>query len=365
MRGWHKIEIHARRQKKVQKYQCKDCRHWFSFSPKTFKGFRYSKNSIFNAIKKIVVSRNSLSIANEDLGISKPSLVHWLNLLGENAFTPMQLARKLKPCWKGILGVDGFWFKMAGEKRAGLIAQDLKTRDVPNWEYAEGETSLDYKILFLTLQEMNYPFRGVVSDRNAQIIRWRKRLLPEIPHQYCCIHFLRDVGTKLHYVSIRSKLRGKSKEQKNIILQEFGDVLRFRKKIHAILFARTEKMARYRLKLLVEHGRWLNSTMKSFVADLLKEADHYLIHFSVPGLPRTNNIAELTIKHIRKRLKLIEGFQSDETAENFLKLFIHSLRMRKVTSAKKKHQMLNYKAPLQNAVPELSIRDWLRFCQRR
>jgi len=289
-------------------------------------------------------------------------LVHWLNLLGENAFTPLQLAQKLKPKWKGILGIDGFWFKVAGQKRAGLLAQDIKTRDIPNWEYADGETSLDYKILFLTLQEIGYPFKGIVSDRNKQIVRWREKYLPNIPHQYCCVHFLRDVDTKLNYLSILSKLRGKGR---GLALKKYAIELRFHKKIYGILFAKTEKMARYRLKLLVEHNHWLNSIMKTFAADLLQEADNYFIHFSVPGLPRTNNIAELTIKHIRKRLKLIEGFQTDWTAENFLKLFIHSVRMRKVTSAKKKHQMLNYKAPFENAVPELNIKDWLRFCQRQ
>ena len=40
------------------------------------------------------------------------------------------------------------------------------------------------------------------------------------------------------------------------------------------------------------------------------------------NIPKTNNLAETTIKQYQRRLKTIEGFQTIATSKNFLNMFI-------------------------------------------
>lgn len=264
------------------------------------------------------------------------------------------------------MGVDGDWIKVAGQDRCILVGLDIKTTDIPNWEYAEGETSLDYKIFYLTLKEMKYPARGFVMDRQKDSIRWAQRIFPGVPIQYCCAHFLRETNQKLHFLMALNKLRAaKSKEQYQKRCRQYELRLKLRKKIYRILFARTERIARKRLQTLVKQAhRYSKQYMQKLIVTLVKDIEGFLAHFKVRGLPRTNNSTELLINQIEARNKTIEGFQSDETALNFLSLFIHSLRFKKFTYCKKKNKKRNGHFPLKLAQANLKTDDWLKFSQR-
>lgn len=290
----------------------------------------------------------------------------WIQCLGSKAKTPLQVAQEAKPIWKGILGVDGKWIKIAGADRCILVGLDLATRDIPNFEYAESENSLDYRIFYLTLKEMNYPARGFVMDRQRDSIKWARKIYPNVPIQFCCAHFIREVDQKLHYLLALIKLRAcKNNEQYQKRVKQYKLRLELRKKVYNILFAKTESLARKRLQSLVKCGhRFTKPYMQKIIVTLIKDGDGFFAHFKVNGLPRSNNLTELLVNQIEARIKLIEGFQSDETAENFIGLFIHYLRFKTFTYCKKKNKKKNGKFPLQIAKSNLKTKDWLRFSQK-
>lgn len=272
----------------------------------------------------------------------------------------------LKPVFGGFVGIDGDWIKVAGESRCILVAVDLKTRCFANFEYAESENATDYRIMFLTLIQMDYPFKGIVSDRQGDIKRWAKRLLPDIPHQFCLAHFMREVDSKLKYGYICRCLRNaKTKEGYLFFKNFYQPELKFRKKIYSILFARTEKLARTKLNTLIKQRNKYPDKCQSFIASLVEDADYFFRHYKVRGLPKTNNLTELAINQIENRNKLIEGFQTDETAENFIRLFIHSYHFKKFTFAKKRHSHINNKSPFQLAKVNLKTNNWLKFSQKQ
>lgn len=278
----------------------------------------------------------------------------------------MQVAKEVKPIWKGILGVDGKWIKTAGSNRCMLVGLDLATRDIPNFEYAESENSLDYKIFYLTIKEMDYPAKAFVMDRNPNSIRWARKIFPNIPIQFCCAHFIRETDQKLHYLLALIKLRAsKNNEQYQKRIKQYKLRLELRKKVYNILFAKTEKLAKRRLQSLVKCGhKFTKPYMQKIIVTLIKDGDGFFTHFKVNGLPRSNNLTELLVNQIEARIKLIEGFQSDETAENFIRLFIHYLRFKTFTYCKKKNKYKNGKFPLQIAKSNLKTNNWLKFSQK-
>lgn len=272
----------------------------------------------------------------------------------------------LQPVFGGIVGIDGDWIKVAGQSRCILVAVDLKTRYLVNFEYADSENATDYRIMFLTLIQMGYPFKGIVSDRQGDIKRFAKRLLPSIPHQFCLAHFMREVDSKLKYGYICRCLRNAKSKESYLFFKTFYQLeLKFRKKIYSILFARTEKLARSKLNTLIRHREKYPDRCQPFIISLVKDADYFFCHYKARGLPRTNNTTELVINQIENRNKLIEGFQTDETAENFIRLFIHNYNYKKFIFAKKRHSRINGKSPLQLAKVNLKTNNWLKFSQKK
>lgn len=212
---------------------------------------------------------------------------------------------------------------------------------------------------------MKYPFKGVVSDRNGNIKRWVERLLPGIPHQFCVAHFMREVDSKIKYGYICRRLKGaKTKKSYDYFKDYYKPEITFHKKIYNILFAKTEKLARKRMNTLIKQRDKFPDDCQPFIFSLVKDAPYFFRHFKVRGLPRTNNFTELKINQIENRNKLIEGFQSDETAENFTRLLIHFLNSKKFTYAKKKHNSRNGKTPLQLAKSNLKTDNWLKLSQK-
>lgn len=85
----------------------------------------------------------------------------------------------------------------------------------------------------------------------------------------------------------------------------------------------------------------------------------YMTHHRVPGLPADNNFTENVIKQLGKKLRLMEGFQTVESAESFSRLLIGCYRFKRFTDSDADAR--NGRAPLEAAGVDLHGIDWLRF----
>jgi hypothetical protein len=84
-----------------------------------------------------------------------------------------------------------------------------------------------------------------------------------------------------------------------------------------------------------------------------------MAHHFTPGLPADNNVTENVIKQLNKKLRLMEGFASIESAELYVRLLVGCYRFKRFTdSCRKVH---NGKAPLELAGVDVAGRDWLTF----
>lgn len=132
-----------------------------------------------------------------------------------NCKNTIEVGRELKPRWSGYLHVDGKGIKIKGKKlfELTLFVGEDKCGDIVHVGVMEGENKEDLRRFFRELKEdIKYPFRGLVSDMDEDIIWARKEELGDIPHQFCTTHMLRRIDELTSYVSIRSQL-GKLKKR--------------------------------------------------------------------------------------------------------------------------------------------------------
>ena len=91
-----------------------------------------------------------------------------------------------------VLGLDGTWLHRAG---AVMIYRDVKTGTNLWWTFAKSESFQNlvddfYRVYLLT---KDHPPSGIVSDWGKGIVALAKEFFPDLPHQRCLAHLIREV----------------------------------------------------------------------------------------------------------------------------------------------------------------------------
>lgn len=237
------------------------------------------------------------------------------------------IAQKLQPQWSGYLALGGkivrVWdwaakhFRYTEEERRWLhklsllIALDLGTLDIPSHWLGDDETAIDLTLFLRNLKESGYLLKGFISDGNMDIPRAVARVFgPDIPHQLCVVHYLRN---------LRAKLR-----QGLIVPTVYHDACR--------------------------------NILAGKQPQFLPVPTALFTYLTEPGLPRTNQATENCIRFFALRLKTIGQFQNFQTAEQYLNALILYRRFLPFTDRK---HMPNGKSPLELAGCDLSGLDYL------
>src|SRR5918996_4758057 len=92
---------------------------------------------------------------------------------------------------------------------------------------------------------------------------------------------------------------------------------------------------------------------------LERNFDLYAARHFAPGLPPDNNVTENVIKQLNKKLRLMEGFSSVDSAERYVRLLVGCYRFKRFTDSCRRAN--NGKAPLELAGVDIAGRDWLSF----
>jgi transposase-like protein len=337
----------------LQRFVCNACRATFTFERKNARPrARFTDDVVEEAVRIYVQGLSSYRVLATMLehrlgvSVSRFTLNSWVLELGARAKTPLDVSIKLAPKWGGFLGIDGKVIFINGKQHCLLIGVDHPTQDlvhalvVPT-ENADGFARLETEARL----DAGYPLLGVVSDLGPGFAGAHRDHFGAVPFQACRVHFDRRLDSDIPKFSWSKKAP---------LYAELKD------RIRAVLYATNIDEARTLLRgLVAERARFKGTGRIDTVRALERNFDLYVAHHLTPGLPADNNVTENVIKQLNKKLRLMEGFKSVESAEWYVRLLVGCYRFKRFTDSSRKAN--NGKAPLELAGVDIAGRDWLSF----
>jgi len=282
--------------------------------------------------------------------VGRATLNGWVDELGGRAKSPVEVSAELQPpSWSGFLGVDGKAIFVAGKEAALLVGVDQGTHDVVHAVVAEfeGEEAFE-RLVREAITEAGYPLEGLVMDAAPPFLAAYANYFGHAPLQLCRIHASRRLDFTISKAtrSPDAPLRAELKDR-----------------VRAVLFASTEGRARRLFRgLLADRDRYEGLGRRDTLGAMERSFERYMTHHRVEGMPADTNITENVIKQLGKKLRLMEGFASLESAERFSRLLVGCYRFKRFTDSCRRD---NGKSPLQMAGVETDGTEWLRFLLRR
>jgi hypothetical protein len=340
----------------LQRFWCRGCSSSFTVGHRRARPrARYADDVVVEAVRVCVQGLSSYRTAavllSERLGrsISPFTLNGWVDAAGARAMTPVEVSARLAPPeWGGVLGVDGKAIWVSGEEHCLLIAVDQQTQDVVHALVVRGEDEAGFEqIVRETVTVAGYPLKALVIDAAQPFVGGYLNYFARLPMQLCRIHASRrlDADVRVARRQPDAPLRAELKAR-----------------LRDVLFAPDAQLARERFAALAaDHGRYsgLGHRRVDPVRSIGRRLDHYLMHHHVPGLPADSNITENVVKQLAKKLRLMEGFTTPESAERFTRLLIGCYRFKPFTSSCR--APVNGRAPLELDGIDLHGLDWVRF----
>ncbi|MGH2660098.1 MAG: transposase [Actinomycetota bacterium] len=318
---------------------------------------RFAEDAVEEAVRLYVQGLPSYRVLavllEQRLGrpVARFTLNGWVNELGGRAKTPVEVSAELRPpCWSGFLGVDGKAIFVAGDEAALLVGVDQGTHDVVNAVVAqtEGEQAFE-RLVRGAVTEGGYPLKGLVNDAAAPFLAAHANYFARLPLQLCRIHASR----RLDFVVPKAKRSSDAP-----LRAELKD------RVRAVLFAPTEEEARRRYRaLLADRDRYEGLGRGDTLGAMERSFDLYMTHHRVDDMPADANITENVVKQLGKKLRLMEGFASLESAERFSRLLVGCYRFKRFTDSCRRDD--NGKSPLQLAGVDTEGTDWLHFLLQR
>ena len=278
--------------------------------------------------------------------VSRFALNRWAQELGARAKTPLEVSAELSPKWGGFLGVDGKAISVRGDKHCLFIGVDHPTQDLVHALVLESETTEGFARLVTEARlDAGYPLRGVVSDLAPGFAQTHRDHFGVMPFQACRVHFDRRLDSNIP----------KAKWSKKAPLYA-----ELKERIRAVLFADTYEQARSLAdELIAGRKRFKDTGNVDVIHALRRSFDLYMAHHFTPGLPADNNVTENVIKQLNKKLRLMEGFESIESAERYVRLLVGCYRFKRFTDSSRRAG--NGHSPLELAGIDIAGRDWLSF----
>lgn len=354
--AFRRITLQGVHLKGTQRWFCKECRRAFTPEPYRCVQAKYDLEINEKAVMLYFDEAASYRAVGRELSrlcshrISGKRAFYLIQPLLQNCKSPLEVSLELCPQWSGFVIVDGDSLRVGKSRLSLLVGVDALTQDIPHAILADHEDMENWLHFLLVLRyEVHFPFKGVVSDGDPAIESAMELVCPGVPYQLCIKHFQDGLVRYLRYQS--SHGRGTWRE-----------IDRFLEAVHHCLYAQTlEESCAFRDAISIDPG-FKKIHLEDAISKLQTNFVRLTQHFRVPGLPRTTNIAEGTIRRLDRKLNTTDGFEVQESAWNTIKMLLVHYRFRAFTDSRTREN--NGLCPLQLAEIDTRNVNWIKFSQR-
>ena len=292
--------------RKTQRYYCHHCGKSF-----THFGINKRKKTSDDLKKKVVFdyvqSKSSLGDIGRRYGISRTTTLTWLHTLSTTL--PLRICIDKSLC-SGIIEIDGKEIKLKGRKKTVFLSIDAKTKQPLTLMVCDGENT-EAATQFLQHFKKHYPrkIRGIISDfgRGKCFLGVVKKLLPDVPHQICLVHYQRYI-----WLFIPRTKRSKYYLRNALLKALIKNVIHSSTREESLLWL--EK---------INHLKpfFRASYHKRFIRSINKNYDVLTSFYNYDFLNTNTNLIENIIRQLERKLKNLDGFKSDKNLDCFIKLW--------------------------------------------
>ena len=272
---------------------------------------------------------------------------------------------------------------------------DYDSHDLPHFEFGDSENIFVFSNYFQTLKEQNYPLKSLTTDDKGEAIQAAQRYYPNCVIQLCIKHYLAKMNRILVTQHIAVKLRVKERkieklfpeaDSERIPINRFYSLKQiikltnemaelesryellfdFQAAVSGIITSPDYQTAQDRIESLDKYFWPSRQKMKfpkeqiRLVRKLLRDfhdnQEYLLNYLKYPHLniPSTTNLLEGFNSQLELRLSSIRGFETIETAKNYINAWIIKRRLTKFTDCRNSFKKLNGKSPLECAGADIS-----------
>lgn len=243
-----------------------------------------------------------------------------------------------------MLLVDAKYVAVKGyeEKIAFIYGIDYATHDIPICLLAPTENYFAYRNFFVKVRNTGYKLRGIVSDEHEAIQAALQDVYPGLPSQICHTHFLEN---------IRKALKVRTEETYRPFIRD----------LQWAVFCKEHKKKKHCrrdcIALVQKYAK--DKTALAVLLHIERHFDLLTNHLQIGGCPKTSNLIESYNKQLNGRLKTIQGFESFQTAEQWLSCWILRRRLTPFTDCKGKFKKLNGSCSLHKTLKAgMTLPDW-------
>lgn len=338
---------------KYQRFQCKDCNHFFILNSQN--SSRYGNSSLIAKIAfEYLLKRSLRNIkTSKAVGkISKNKILEILLLVSSRFPEISELNKKLDIKWSGKFAMDAIFPKLCGKTFAVLIGSDFESLDIVGYIIAPLENYHYWKKFLLEIYPeltKNKIAKFFVTDGKRGLHQALSELFPFVDTQLCLTHKQRRIN------QITPRVRGDGYDKL------------FSHLAHRAIRAPIKEIYQCYLNILVslkncdEYPIWpqpRREKLKKIIGTLRfqksKLHTRYYCEYEIND-PTTNHLEGIN-SFLKERINLMKGFKKALNTELLIKLLIYYYRFHKFTSSSFKER--NGYSPIE--LNEIGNQDYLR-----
>lgn len=316
----------------------------------------WTLNSVLWGVMVYMHLRTTYRRAADVVGVSHVTLWRWAMAVGEQVLPMATLLGVVRS--SGVIGFDEKWVlvpknnKPEGERKRWMyvyLAVDVFTYDLLHIDIYPRNGKAEARAFLQALQAKGYTPQIIVTDMNQDYSEPIRAVFPKAMHHECVFHALQWAQRLVKEV------------YGNDYAQTHPEAVVLKEKIYRIFKAKSKKTVtkRYRevMALKEEYVAQMPEAQRLF--DFLERHYPKLVNaVENPLVPLTNSTVELVTRRFDQHYQNLYGFDSMETARQYLHLFELTYRFTPFAKdnrpVKGREQDIRGKCPLELAGYDIS-----------